>query len=82
MSDPAKYRSKEEPDKAKDTRPSSFSVLILGERGWIDEASAIAWYERSRPRSTKPSRSPKSPDAWGRGPLSRDITVAPLIPQE
>ena len=82
MSDPMKYRTKEEAKKAEERDPIVLYETILKERGWIDEAAidelhekvkieineAIEWAENS------PEPAPEA--------LYEDITVAPYIPQE
>ena len=82
MSDPMKYRTKEEADKAKERDPIVLYETVLKERGWIDEAriedmhaevkaevdDAIAFAEES----------PQPPAKA----LFEDITAGPYVPQE
>ena len=82
MSDPMKYRTKEEAQKAEERDPITLYETVLKERGWLtDEAidemrekikievnEAIEWAENSPEPSTEA--------------LYEDITVAPFIPQE
>jgi pyruvate dehydrogenase E1 component alpha subunit len=82
MSDPAKYRTKEELEAHKRNDPIVAYELLLKERGWIDDATierfrdevkheveeSIAFAEQSEP---------PAPEA-----LYQDITVAPYLPQE
>jgi len=82
MSDPAKYRTKEELDEAKGRDPIVAYEQILKDRGWIDDET-IERYQDDVKREVEDciafaeeSDQPKA-DA-----LYRDITVAPFIPQE
>jgi pyruvate dehydrogenase E1 component alpha subunit len=82
MSDPMKYRTREEAEKAKERDPIALYESVLRERGWVDEPAldelhakvkvevdeAIAFAESS-PEPT--------PDA-----LFEDVTAAPYVPQE
>jgi pyruvate dehydrogenase E1 component alpha subunit len=82
MSDPMKYRTKEEAQKAEERDPIVLYESLLKERGWADEAvlkdlneevkrevdEAIEFAERA------PDPSPEA--------LFEDITVTPFLPQE
>ena len=83
MSDPAKYRPKEELDEAKERDP----IVALRERAQgarldrrrHDRASST---RRSSTRSTRRSSSPSRARSRRSRPLYEDVTVAPYIPQE
>ncbi|MFO0951832.1 MAG: pyruvate dehydrogenase (acetyl-transferring) E1 component subunit alpha [Isosphaeraceae bacterium] len=82
MSDPMKYRTKEEADKAKERDPIVLYETILKERGWIDESALNEMHERVKEEvqeaidfaESAPNPTPEA--------LFEDITVSPHIPQE
>ena len=82
MSDPMKYRSKEEADKAKERDPIVLYETILKERGWIDEAGIDELHDKIKVEVDQAiefaENAPEPPDHA----LFDDITVAPYIPQE
>ena len=82
MSDPMKYRSKEEADKAKEHDPIVIYETILKERGWIDEAGLEEMHEKIKVEVEEAidfaNEAPEPPlDA-----VYEDISVSPYIPQE
>jgi len=82
ISDPAKYRLKEELDSAVRKDPIVVYQNILKERGWIDQESIDRVLESVKQEVDESiefaERSPEPPlDA-----VYEDITVAPFIPQE
>ena len=82
MSDPMKYRSKEEADAAKERDPIVLYESLLKDRGWIDESALEELHETIKTvieeaiEFAKQAPEP-TPDA-----LYQDITAAPFIPQE
>ena len=82
MSDPMKYRSKEEAQQAKERDPIVLYESLLKERGWVDEAALEEMHQRVKKEVDEAiefaENSPEpSPEA-----LYEDITVAPHVPQE
>jgi pyruvate dehydrogenase E1 component alpha subunit len=82
MSDPMKYRPKEEAEKAKERDPIVLYENLLKERGWIDEAAIDDLHEKIRQEINEAiefaEQAPEPPPEA----LFQDITVAPYIPQE
>ena len=82
MSDPAKYRTKEELEEAKARDPIAVYETVLKERGWIDEATVDEMHEKVRQEVEEAiefaEHTPEPPPEA----LYQDITAAPFIPQE
>jgi pyruvate dehydrogenase E1 component alpha subunit len=82
MSDPMKYRSKDEAEKARERDPISLYETILEERGWIDDAGIQEIRDRVKLEVDEAieyaENAPEPPPET----LYQDITVAPYIPQE
>jgi pyruvate dehydrogenase E1 component alpha subunit len=82
MSDPMKYRTKEEAEKAKERDPIVLYESLLTERGWIDETALEEMHEKIKAEVEEAiqfaEQAPEPPLAS----LYEDITVAPFIPQE
>jgi len=81
MSDPMKYRTKEEAEKAKERDPIVLYESLLKERGWIDETALEEMHEKIKARSRRRSSSPSRPRAPARVALRRHHR-RPFIPQE
>jgi pyruvate dehydrogenase E1 component alpha subunit len=82
MSDPQKYRTKEDLDKAKQRDPITLWENRLLQRGWIDESSLEQMREEVKIEVEAAIEfAEKSPEP-GPEDLYTDITVAPYIPQE
>jgi pyruvate dehydrogenase E1 component alpha subunit len=82
MSDPAKYRTKEELQKARERDPLVIYETVLKERGWADEASLEDLHDKIKHEIEEAiefaEQSPEPPvDA-----VYEDITVGPYSPQE
>jgi pyruvate dehydrogenase E1 component alpha subunit len=82
MSDPAKYRSREELEKAKSHDPIAAYEALLKERGWVDDATLDRIHEEVKHEVEESidfaEQSPEpTPEA-----LYQDITVGPYLPQE
>jgi pyruvate dehydrogenase E1 component alpha subunit len=82
MSDPAKYRTREELDKAKERDPIVVFETILKERGWIDVPALEALHDEVKAEIEAAiefaEQSPEPPIEA----LYDDISVSPHIPQE
>jgi pyruvate dehydrogenase E1 component alpha subunit len=82
MSDPMKYRTKEDADKAKERDPIVIYETILKERGWIDEAGLETLHETVKAEIEEAIEfaieAPEPPleDVY------QDISVSEYIPQE
>jgi pyruvate dehydrogenase E1 component alpha subunit len=82
ISDPAKYRLKEELDDAHRNDPIIRYEAVLKERGWLDDATIERFRDEVK-REVEESiefaeQSPEPPTEA----LYQDVTVAPFIPQE
>jgi pyruvate dehydrogenase E1 component alpha subunit len=82
MSDPMKYRTKDELDKAKERDPIVIYETILKERGWVNEHALEELHEKIKHEIEEAieyaENAPEPPPET----LFEDITVAPYIPQE
>lgn len=82
MSDPAKYRTKDELDAAKLRDPITRFEAVLKERGWIDDATIERFQDEVKHEVEEAiefaERSPEPEPAA----LYEDITVGGYIPQE
>ncbi len=82
MSDPMKYRSKEEADKAKEGDPIVLYESLLRDRGWIDEATLQEMHEKVKAEVEEAIEFAETAPEPSLDTLYQDITVAPYIPQE
>ena len=82
MSDPMKYRSKEEAEKAKERDPIVLFESLLKERGWIDEAALEAMHEEIKVEIEAAIQFAEAAPEPPLESLYQDITVAPYLPQE
>ncbi len=82
MSDPAKYRTKEELEKAKERDPIVVYETILKERGWIDEAALEELHEKIKNEIEEAIEFAEQAPEPSLEDVYEDITVAPYIPQE
>lgn len=82
MSDPAKYRTREELEKARERDPISVYETILKERGWLTEEAIEEMHEQVKAEIEEviafATDAPQPPIEA----VYDDITVAPYIPQE
>jgi pyruvate dehydrogenase E1 component alpha subunit len=82
ISDPAKYRLKEELDEAHRNDPILRYEAILKERGWIDDATIERFRDEVKHEVDESIEfAEQSPDP-ALDALYQDVTVAPFIPQE
>jgi pyruvate dehydrogenase E1 component alpha subunit len=82
ISDPAKYRLKEELDEAHRNDPIIRYEIVLKERGWLDDATINRFQDevkREVEESIEFAEQSAEPTAEA---LYHDVTVAPFIPQE
>jgi pyruvate dehydrogenase E1 component alpha subunit len=82
MSDPMKYRSKEEADRAKERDPIVLYESLLKERGWIDETGLEEMHEKIKVEVDEAIEFAENAPEPTLDALYEDITVAPHIPQE
>jgi pyruvate dehydrogenase E1 component alpha subunit len=82
MSDPAKYRTKEELEKAKSHDPIVAYETLLKERGWIDDATIERLHDEIKHEVEESIAFAEQSEPTPAEALYEDITVAPFIPQE
>jgi pyruvate dehydrogenase E1 component alpha subunit len=82
MTDPMKYRTKEEAEKAKERDPIVLYETILKERGWIDETAIDEMHEKIKREIDEAIEFAENAPEPSADALYQDITVAPYIPQE
>ncbi len=82
MSDPMKYRSKEEAEKAKERDPIVLYESTLKERGWIDESGLEEMHEKIKAEIDEAIEFAENAPEPTLGAEYEDISVAPYIPQE
>ena len=82
MSDPMKYRSKEEADKAKERDPIVLYESLLKERGWIDGAALEEMHEKIKAEIDEAIEFAENAPEPDVSAVYEDISVAPYIPQE
>ncbi len=82
MSDPMKYRTKEEAEKAKERDPIVLYESLLKERGWVDEAALEEMHEKVKAEVEEAIRFAEAAPEPPPESLYQDITVAPFLPQE
>lgn len=82
MSDPAKYRTKEELDKAREQDPIQVYEARLKERGWIDDAQLADMRERIKAEIEEAIEFAENSSFPRLEAVYEDITAAPFIPQE
>jgi pyruvate dehydrogenase E1 component alpha subunit len=82
MSDPMKYRTKEEAQRAKERDPIVLYESLLKERGWVDEPALEQVHERIKQEVDEAIEFAESAPEPGPEALYEDITLSPHIPQE
>ncbi len=82
MSDPAKYRTREELDKARERDPISVYETILKERGWIDDEAIEELHDKVKAEIEDVIAFAKEAPQPPLEAVYQDITVAPHVPQE
>ena len=82
MSDPAKYRTKEELDQAKERDPIIVYETVLKERGWVDQATLERIHEEVKAEVEEAIEAAEAAEPTPLSALYEDITVATHIPQE
>ncbi len=82
MSDPMKYRTKDEAEKAVERDPIVLYETVLKERGWITAEAIEEMHEKIKAEVNEAIEwAENSPEPRPEA-LYEDITVAPFIPQE
>ncbi|MDX2038756.1 MAG: pyruvate dehydrogenase (acetyl-transferring) E1 component subunit alpha [Isosphaeraceae bacterium] len=82
MSDPMKYRSKEEAEKAKERDPIVLYESLLKERGWIDEQALEDLHEKIKVEIEEAIEFAENAPEPTADELYQDVSVATHIPQE
>ena len=82
MSDPMKYRSKEEAQKAKERDPIVLYESTLKERGWVNEAALEDMHEKVKVEIEEAIQFAEDAPEPAPEALYEDITLSPHIPQE
>jgi pyruvate dehydrogenase E1 component alpha subunit len=82
MSDPAKYRTREELDKAKERDPIAVYELLLKERGWIDDATIEQLQDKVKREIDESIAFAEESAEPALEAAFDDVTVAPHVPQE
>ena len=82
MSDPAKYRTKEELESAKERDPIVAYELILKERGWLDDETLERYHDEVKAEIEEAIAFAEASDPTPPEALYQDVTVAHHIPQE
>jgi pyruvate dehydrogenase E1 component alpha subunit len=82
ISDPAKYRLKDELDEAHKNDPIHIYETVLRERGWIDDATVDRFRDEVRKEVDESIEFAEQSEETPLGSLYEDVTVAPFIPQE
>jgi pyruvate dehydrogenase E1 component alpha subunit len=82
MSDPMKYRTREEAEKAKERDPIVLYESVLKERGWVDESGIDEMHAKVKGEVDEAIQFAEESPEPGPEMLYQDITVAPYIPQE
>src|SRR5262249_46093189 len=82
MSDPMKYRSKEEADKARERDPIALYGATLKDRGWIDDAGIEEIRDKVKAEIEEAIEFAEAAPEPAADALYQDITVAPYVPQD
>ena len=82
ISDPAKYRTKDELESADPQRPDRRLQNILKQRGWIDQETIDRMQEGVKQEIEESIEFAEQSEPTPMDALYEDITVAPFIPQE
>jgi pyruvate dehydrogenase E1 component alpha subunit len=82
ISDPAKYRLKDELDEAHKNDPIHIYENLLRERGWLDDATLERFRDEVKHEIDASIEAAEQSEETPLGSLYEDITVAPFIPQE
>ena len=82
MSDPMKYRSKEEAQKARERDPIVLYESTLKERGWVNEAALEEMHEKVKAEVEEAIQFAENAPEPAPEALYEDITLSTHIPQE
>jgi pyruvate dehydrogenase E1 component alpha subunit len=82
MSDPMKYRTKEEALRARERDPIALYESLLKERGWVDGAALEEMHEEVKQEVDEAIEFAENAPEPAPEALYEDITTSPFIPQE
>ncbi len=82
MSDPSKYRTKQELEEAKARDPIVAYELLLKDRGWLDDEALERMHEEVKVEVDEAIAFAEASDQTPPEALYQDVTVAHHIPQE
>jgi pyruvate dehydrogenase E1 component alpha subunit len=82
MSDPMKYRTKEEAQKAKERDPIVVYESLLKERGWVDGPALEELHEKVKREVDEAIEFAEAAPEPAPEALYEDITISPFVPQE
>jgi len=82
ISDPGKYRSREELEQRQRNDPIVIYQNVLKERGWIDDATIERFWDEVKHEVEESIEFAEQSDQPPLDALYEDVTVAPHIPQE
>jgi pyruvate dehydrogenase E1 component alpha subunit len=82
MSDPAKYRTMEELEKARERDPISVYQTVLKERGWLTDEAFEELHDKVKSEIDEVIEFSMAAPAPAIEEVYDDITVAPYLPQE
>ncbi|WP_435016964.1 pyruvate dehydrogenase (acetyl-transferring) E1 component subunit alpha [Tundrisphaera sp. TA3] len=82
MSDPSKYRTKQELEEAKARDPIVSYGMVLKERGWLDDETLDRYHEEVKAEVEEAIAFAEASDPTPPEALYQDVTVAHHIPQE
>jgi pyruvate dehydrogenase E1 component subunit alpha len=82
MSDPAKYRTRQELEKAKERDPIVAYEVLLKERGWIDDATIANLLEKVKQEVEESIAFAEESEEPPLEAVYQDVTVDPYLPQE
>ena len=82
MSDPMKYRTKEELDKARERDPIALYEVVLRERGWVDDEALDQLQAEVKDLVDEAITFAEEAEQPELDEVYTDITVSPHIPQE
>jgi pyruvate dehydrogenase E1 component alpha subunit len=82
MSDPMKYRTKEDAEKAKERDPIVIYETILKERGWVDEAGLEEMHEKVKAEIEEAIEFANEAPEPDLADVYDDVSVSEYIPQE
>ena len=82
MSDPMKYRTKDELEKARERDPISLYEVVLRDRGWVDDEALERMQDEVKQLVAEAIEFAENAEEPRLDELYTDVTVSPHIPQE